>query len=175
MKNVEIDLHFGFYLGSYAKAKVNDGRRHFFIGSKKCQHVLCEGLTEMKRVSGPERLTIILTEDTVLLMKVKVVQSCPDTLQPHGLYSPWNSPGQNTEVGSLSLLQGIFPTWGSHTGLPHYRQTLYQLSHQRSPPLAISCPLHLFLPESMQQWAPNQNALSTFIETQSLIFTCDSQ
>ena len=77
MKNVEIDLHFGFYLGSYAKAKVNDGRRNFFIGSKKCQHVLCEGLTEMKRVSGPERLTIILTEDTVLLMKVKVVQSCP--------------------------------------------------------------------------------------------------
>ena len=29
------------------------------------------------------------------------------------LYSPWNSPGQNTGVGSLSLLQGIFPTWGS--------------------------------------------------------------
>ena len=32
-----------------------------------------------------------------------------DSLQPHGLYSPWNSPGQNTRVGSLSLLQGIFP------------------------------------------------------------------
>ena len=31
-------------------------------------------------------------------------------LRPHGLYSPWNSPGQNTGVGSLSLLQGIFPT-----------------------------------------------------------------
>ena len=30
--------------------------------------------------------------------------------QPHGLYSPWNSPGQNTGVGSLSFLQGIFPT-----------------------------------------------------------------
>ena len=30
-------------------------------------------------------------------------------LQPHGLYSPWNSPGQNTGVGNLSLLQGIFP------------------------------------------------------------------
>ena len=29
------------------------------------------------------------------------------SLQPHGLYSPWNSPGQNTRVGSLSLLQGI--------------------------------------------------------------------
>ena len=32
-----------------------------------------------------------------------------DSLQPHGLYSPWNSPGQGTGVGSLSLLQGIKP------------------------------------------------------------------
>ena len=32
-----------------------------------------------------------------------------DSLQPHGLYSPWNSPGQNTRVGGLSLLQGIKP------------------------------------------------------------------
>ena len=32
-----------------------------------------------------------------------------DSFPPHGLYSPWNSPGQNTGVGSLSLLQGIFP------------------------------------------------------------------
>ena len=37
----------------------------------------------------------------------------------HGLYSPWNSPGQNTGVGSLFLLQGIFPTQGSNPGLPH--------------------------------------------------------
>ena len=56
-----------------------------------------------------------------------------DSLQPHGLYSPWNSPGQNTGVGSLSLLQGIFPTQGSNPGLPHCRQILYQLSHKGSP------------------------------------------
>ena len=31
-----------------------------------------------------------------------------NSLQPYGLYSPWNSPGQNTGVDSLSLLQGIF-------------------------------------------------------------------
>ena len=37
-----------------------------------------------------------------------------DSLQPHGLYRPWNSPGQNTGVGRLSLLQGIFPTQVSH-------------------------------------------------------------
>ena len=32
-----------------------------------------------------------------------------DSLQPHWLYSPWNSPDQNTGIGSLSLLQEIFP------------------------------------------------------------------
>ena len=55
-----------------------------------------------------------------------------DSLRPHGLYSPWNSPGQNTGVGGLSLLQGIFPTQGQNAGLPHCRQILYQLSHKGS-------------------------------------------
>ena len=41
-----------------------------------------------------------------------------DSLWPHGLQSPWNSPGQNTGVGSLPLLQGIFPTQGSNPDLP---------------------------------------------------------
>ena len=41
------------------------------------------------------------------------------SLRPHGLNSPWNSPGQNTGVGSLSLLLGIFPIQGSNPGLPH--------------------------------------------------------
>ena len=40
------------------------------------------------------------------------------SLQPHRLYIPWNSPGQNAGVGSLSLLQGIFPTQGLNPGLP---------------------------------------------------------
>ena len=47
--------------------------------------------------------------------------------------SPWNSPGQNARVGSLSFLQGIFPTQGLNPGLPHYRRILYQLSHKGSP------------------------------------------
>ena len=55
------------------------------------------------------------------------------SLGPHGLYSPWNSPGQSTRVGSLSLLQGIFPTHGSNPGLLHCRWILYQLSHKGSP------------------------------------------
>ena len=53
-----------------------------------------------------------------------------DSLQPHGLYSLWNSLGQNT---SLPLLQGIFPTQGLNPGLPHCRWILYQLSHKGSP------------------------------------------
>ena len=67
---------------------------------------------------------------------VKWSENCSvvsDSLRPHGLYIPWNSPGQNTGVGSLSLLQGIVPTQGSNTGLPHCRRILYQLSHQGSP------------------------------------------
>ena len=56
-----------------------------------------------------------------------------DSLQPHGLYSSWNSPGQNTEVGSCSLIQGIFPTQVSNPGLLHCKWILYQLSHRGSP------------------------------------------
>ena len=52
---------------------------------------------------------------------------------PYGLYSPWNSPGQNTGVGSLSLLQGIFPTQRLNPGLLHCRWILYQLSHKGNP------------------------------------------
>ena len=65
-------------------------------------------------------------------MKVKVTQLSLILCYPHGLYSPWNSPGQNTGVGSLSLLQGIFPTQGSKPGLWHCRQIFYQLRHQGS-------------------------------------------
>ena len=57
----------------------------------------------------------------------------PNSLGPHGLYSPWNSSGQNTGVGSLSLLQGIFPTQGSNPGFLHCRWILYQLSYEGSP------------------------------------------
>ena len=56
-----------------------------------------------------------------------------DSLRPHRLYSPRNSPGQNTEVGSLSLLQEIFPTQESNPGLPQCRRILYQLSYRGSP------------------------------------------
>ena len=79
-----------------------------------------------------------------------LLSACPDlcesescstvsnSLRPHGLYSPWNCPGQNTGVGSLSLLQRIFPTQGWNPGLLHHRRILYQLSHQGNPKLACA-------------------------------------
>ena len=70
-------------------------------------------------------LILLLTASIVnhsaecVIAKVKVAQSS-DSLGPHGLYglySQWNSPGQNTGGGSLSLLQPIFPTQGSDPGI----------------------------------------------------------
>ena len=69
-------------------------------------------------------------------LKVKVTYSCPNLLHPmdcslpslsvHGI--PW---GQNTGVGSLSLLQGDLPNPGSNPGLLHCKQILYPLSHMK--------------------------------------------
>ena len=61
-----------------------------------------------------------------------------DSLRPHGLqpttfHHLWDFPGKNTGVGCHFLFQEIFPTQGLNPGLPHCRQTLYPLSHQRSP------------------------------------------
>ena len=80
-----------------------------------------------------------------------------NSLQPHGLYSPWTSPGQNTGVGSLSLLQEIFPTQGSIPGLPHCRQILYQLSHKGSPRILewVASPF-----SSGSSWPRNQTRVS---------------
>ena len=74
----------------------------------------------------------------------EVNESCSvvsNSLRPHGLYSPWNSPGQNIGVNRLSLLQGVIPTQGWNVGLLHCRQILYQLSHKGSP-LLLLVPYH---------------------------------
>ena len=71
----------------------------------------------------------------VFLQAEQTCESCSVVwlFATHELYSPWNSPGQNTGVGSLFLLQGILPTQGSNPGLPHCRRTLYQLNDQGNP------------------------------------------
>ena len=69
----------------------------------------------------------------IIKWSVKWRSAVSESLWPHALYSPWDSPGGNTGVGSLSLLQGTFPTQGSNLGLPRSRRILYQLSHKGSP------------------------------------------
>ena len=94
---------------------------------------LCGHLSHQKEdwESGQLRFNVSTRKWPRRLRKGRSVMS--DSLQPHGLYSPWNSPGQNTGVGSLSLLQEIFPTQGSNPGLPHCKRILSQLSHKGSP------------------------------------------
>ena len=82
------------------------------------------------------QLTMLWKKNNNVVIVSSESENCSvisDSLRPHRLYSPWNSLGQNTGVGSLSLLQGIFPTQGSNPGLPHCRWILHQLSHKRSP------------------------------------------
>ena len=80
-----------------------------------------------------------------------------DSLQPHGLYSPQNSPGQNTGVSKLSLLQGIFLTQGLNPGLLHCRQILYQLSHKWRPSTLEWVPYPFFRGFS---WPRNRTGIS---------------
>ena len=67
-----------------------------------------------------------------------VAQLCLTLCDPMDCSQPGSSihgdsPGKDTGVSSLALLQGIFPTQGSNLGLPHCGQILYCLSHQGSP------------------------------------------
>ena len=72
-----------------------------------------------------------------------------NSLRLHG----GNSPGQNTGVGSLSLLQWIFPTQGSNRGLLHFRRVLYQLSYQGSPSLSTVLPkITNLIHELLSEW-----------------------
>ena len=76
---------------------------------------------------------------------------------PWTIYNPWNSPGQNTAVGNLSLLQGTLPTQGSNPGLPNCRRILYQLSHQENPRILewVACPF-----SSRSSWPRNRTGVS---------------
>ena len=87
-----------------------------------------EGLTSvhMRPRTSNESETQTHTHWAEIALKVKVAQLCLTLCDSMGyIYSPWNSPGQNTGVGSLSLLQGIFPTQESNSGLLYCRQILY--------------------------------------------------
>ena len=90
-----------------------------------------DGLQSMgsRRVSD----TTVHTSSSIVKSETESHSVMSDSLRPHGVYSPWNSPDQNTGAGSLSFLQGIFPTNRLNPGLPRCRRILYQLSHKGSP------------------------------------------
>ena len=85
---------------------------------------------------------------------MKVIQ-CLTLCDPRD--SPWNSPGQNTGVGSCSVLKGIYATQGLNPGLPHCRQILNQLSHQGSPNILEWIAYSFF---SGSCWPRNQTGVS---------------
>ena len=92
---------------------------------------------QTKIVAGVEKLRpphiYAFTTSRRLLPKWKWKSlSCVQLCDPCD-FSPWNSPGQNTGVGSLYVLQRLFPTQGLNLGLPHCRWILYQLIHKGSP------------------------------------------
>ena len=64
------------------------------------------------------------------------IESC--SVMSDSLWTPWTIQSmefsrQNAGVGSLSLLQGIFPTQGSNPGLLHCSFILYLMNHKGSP------------------------------------------
>ena len=103
--------------------------------TKKGQQKAAQVVQELPDQPGTYLRLLRLTVTTPLSLSA-VSESCSvvsNSLQPHGLYSPWNSPGQNIGVESSPLLQGILPTQGSNVSLPRCRQIHYQLSYQGSP------------------------------------------
>ena len=75
----------------------------------------------MSAAAGAEELIFAEVDESESgrCSSVKSLSVCLTLFDP--MDCPWDSPGQNTAVGGLSLLQGIFPTPGSNPGLPHCR------------------------------------------------------
>ena len=134
MAEIKVSVGLEFYLETLGKKQLPSSSK-WLAESISCgvgtELYLCRMLLELLSDSS-----LYFSSYSSLHLQANETESCSvvsDSLQPHGLYIPWNSPGQNTGVGSLSLLQGIFPTQGSNPGLLHCGLIIYQLSHQRSP------------------------------------------
>ena len=91
------------------------------------------------------------------------IEPTSPALQVDSLPSEPTRKSKNTRVGSLSLLQGIFPTQRSNPGLPHCRQILYQLSHQGSPGILerVGYPFPVDLPAATRSPALQAISLPT--------------
>ena len=90
--------------------------------------------------------------------KNEICSVVSDSLQPHGLYSPWNSPGQNTGVGSLSLLQGNLPSPGIEPRSPTFQVNSLPAEPQVKPKNtgvgSLSLLQQIFLTQELNQGLP---------------------
>ena len=124
--------------------------------------------TQVSHIAGGF-FTIWATREALKIIKCESCSVLSDSLRPHGLYSPWNSPGQNTRMGRYSRLQGIFPSQGSNPGLLHYRWIFYHLSYQGSPilPLKVASSGKQYQISSRGQvhFSVTQNIMVTLAET----------
>ena len=107
----------------------------FILSSMKLKTAYILEVWEMYSISFWKMESLVQVYSVLLLVWCESHSVVSDSLWPCGLYSPWNSLGQNIEMGSCSLLQGIFPIQGLKPGLLHCRQILYLLSCQGSPGL----------------------------------------
>ena len=133
----------------------NKNQATISIGAEKAIDKNSKYIMKLQNTRNREKSSQVSREKVFTHMKVKVDQSCLTLCHPWTIQS-WNSPGQNTGVGSLSLLQGIFPTWGSNPGLSHCRWILYQLSHQGCPNSRtnfISWPQHRKLEDNKEVYS----------------------
>ena len=105
----------GFFITSYEKTQTFGPPSTYPIMSRQYAESWTHNLYE---------LNIFVNLKKLLRVKSECHSIVSNSLWCHGLYTPWNSPGQNIGVGSCSLLQGILPTQESNPGLPHCRWTL---------------------------------------------------
>ena len=123
-----------FLLGQSACAEAGKWKRMWLPrGTESFSAGICSPRREKR--GGQFRIPSQNIEPQAVCVSCSVVSDSlwPHGLQPSKLFCPWDFPGKNTGVGCHFLLQGIFPTHGSNLGPVHYRQILYQLSHQGSP------------------------------------------
>ena len=105
-------------------------------------------------------------EHGIAIVKVKFTQSYSTLWDSMGCSPPGSSdPSKKIGVGSLFLLQAIFPTQGSNPALPHCRWILYQLSHKGSPLSHQGYP-------NFKNWNNNPNAYWASIMCSELCIDC---
>ena len=97
-----------------------------------------------------------LSRKPFVIIYIYVTESCLTLCDPMDcICNAWNSPGQNTGVSSLSLLQGIFPIQGLNPGLLPCRQILLPAEPQGKPKntgVGSLCLLQGIFPTQESNW-----------------------